>query len=94
MGNSMRSKGIARAMTAGTLKEEGALGYEWYLSGDRKDCHLIENYKDASAVQAHLDSAVVRELVPQMLAVSSIDSFPCIWRPWAEGSRSAEGDRG
>jgi quinol monooxygenase YgiN len=68
-------EGIARAMTAGTLKEKGALGYEWYLSGDRKHCHLIEDYKDASAVQAHMESAVVRELVPQMLAVSSIDSF-------------------
>ena len=63
-------EGIARAMTAGTLKEEGALGYEWYLSGDRKHCHLIEDYKDTSAVQAHLESAVARELVPQMLAVS------------------------
>jgi quinol monooxygenase YgiN len=66
---------IAQAMVAGTLKEPGALGYEGYLSNDRKQCHLIEDYKDASAVLAHIESPVVRELVPKLLEVSSLDSF-------------------
>ncbi|MGA9385003.1 MAG: antibiotic biosynthesis monooxygenase, partial [Candidatus Sulfotelmatobacter sp.] len=66
---------IARTMIAGTLKEPGALGYEWYLSRDRRRCHLIEDYKNASAVQAHIESAVVRNLVPKLLEVSTIDSF-------------------
>jgi len=66
---------IARAMIAGTEKEPGALGYEWYVSGDRKQCHLIEDYADAGAVMAHIESPVVRELVPKLLEVSSMNSF-------------------
>jgi quinol monooxygenase YgiN len=77
----------ARSMIAGTLKEPGALGYEWYLSRDRKRCHLIEDYKDASAVHAHIESAVVRDLVPKLLEVSSIDSFHVYGDP---GPKAAE----
>jgi quinol monooxygenase YgiN len=84
-------EGIARAMTAATLKEPGVLGYEWYLSGDGRHCHLIEDYKDASAVQAHLEGTVVRELVPQLLAVSSLDSFHVYGEP---GPKAAEALKG
>jgi quinol monooxygenase YgiN len=80
-------EGIARTMIAATLREPGALGYEWYLSGDRKRCHLIEDYKDASAVQAHIQGAVVRDLVPKLLEVSSIDSFHVYGDP---GPKAAE----
>ncbi|MGC2022780.1 MAG: antibiotic biosynthesis monooxygenase [Candidatus Sulfotelmatobacter sp.] len=78
---------IARTMIAGTLKEPGALGYEWYLSRDRRRCHLIEDYKNASAVQAHIESAVVRNLVPKLLEVSTIDSFHVYGDP---GPKAAE----
>lgn len=44
---------IARTMIAGTLKEPGALGYEWYLSRDRRRCHLIEDYKRECCAGAH-----------------------------------------
>src|SRR5271167_1538414 len=43
-------EGIAQEMVAGTQKEPGALGYEWYVSADRKKCRLIETYTDANAV--------------------------------------------
>lgn len=78
---------IAEAMTAATQKESGALAYEWYLSADRKRCRLIENYKDADAVQAHMTSAVVRELVPKMLEVSSLNRFEVYGDP---GPKAAE----
>lgn len=68
-------QGIVQAMIAGTQKEPGALGYEWYLSGDRKRSRLVENYKDADAVVAHMTSPVVRELVPKLLEVSRLDRF-------------------
>jgi len=78
---------IVEAMTAGTRKEPGALAYEWYLSGDRKRCRLVENYKDADAVLAHMTSSVVRELVPKMLAVSRLDRFEVYGDP---GPKAAE----
>ncbi|MGB2606052.1 MAG: antibiotic biosynthesis monooxygenase [Candidatus Sulfotelmatobacter sp.] len=80
-------QGIVESMTAGTQKESGALGYEWYLSGDRKRCRVVENYKDADAVLAHMTSSVVRELVPKMLAVSRLDRFEVYGDP---GPKAAE----
>jgi quinol monooxygenase YgiN len=80
-------EGVARAMIAGTQKEAGALGYEWYFSADRKRCRLIENYKDADAVLAHLTSPVVRELVPKLLEVATLDRFEVYGDP---GAKAAE----
>ena len=80
-------RSIVQAMIAGTQKEPGALGYEWYLSGDRKRCRLVENYKDADAVLAHMTSAVVRELVPKLLEVSRLNRFEVYGDP---GPKAAE----
>ncbi len=66
---------IAQEMTAGTKKEPGALGYEWYFSSDRKRCRLVENYADANATLAHIEGFVVQTLVPKLLEVSSIEHF-------------------
>jgi len=86
-------RGIVQAMIAGTQKEPGALGYEWYLSGDRKRCRIVENYKDADAALAHMTSAGVRELVPKMLEVSSLNRFGGLWRPRTEGGGATRGNR-
>src|SRR5208282_4426615 len=83
--------GIVKSMIADTLKEPGALGYEWYLSGDRKHCHLIEDYKDANAVLAHIESPVVRKLVPKMLEVSSLKSFHVYGDPGPKATEMLEG---
>ena len=66
---------IAQAMVAGTQKEPGALGYEWYVSADRKRCRLIETYADANAVLAHFKGPVVQELVPKLLGTASVTGF-------------------
>jgi quinol monooxygenase YgiN len=80
-------RGIMQEMIAGTQKESGALGYEWYLSGDRKRCRIVENYKDVDAVLAHMTSAVARELVPKLLEVSSLNRFEVYGDP---GPKAAE----
>jgi len=79
---------IARIMIAGTQKETGALAYEWYFSADGKRCRLIENYKDADAVLAHMNGPVVRELVPKLLEVSRLDRFEVYGDP---GPKAAQG---
>lgn len=81
-------QGIAQAMITGTQKEPGALGYEWYLSGDRKRYRLIENYQDANAVLAHMNGPVVRDLVPKLLEVSCLNNFEVYGDP---GPKAAEG---
>jgi quinol monooxygenase YgiN len=65
----------ARAMTVGSQKEHGTIGYEWCFSKDRKQCRLLESYVDANAVLAHLSGPVVQEWVPKIQQYSSIGRF-------------------
>jgi quinol monooxygenase YgiN len=76
----------AKTMTEGTLKESGALGYEWFLSKDRKQCRLIETYADANAVLAHVGGTVVQQLVPKMLENSTLTSFKVYGDPGPKAS--------
>jgi quinol monooxygenase YgiN len=76
----------AQAMTAGTRKEPGAILYDWFLSSDRKQCRLLEEYRDGDAVVAHLNGPVVRELVPQLLQSSTLTSFEVFGDPGAKGT--------
>ncbi len=82
---------IAQAMIAGTLKEAGALGYEWFLSADRKRCRLLETYADARATLAHCTGPVVHELVPKMLETSSISGFEVYGDPGPEAAKILAG---
>ena len=66
---------IAKAMTAVTQKESGALAYAWHLNGDRNQCRLLETYADENAVLAHMTGPAVQELVPKLLQVSSLRDF-------------------
>jgi quinol monooxygenase YgiN len=34
--------------------EPGTANYEWFVSGDGKQCHICERYVDSAAVMAHL----------------------------------------
>lgn len=68
-------EGIAREMVAGSEHEAGTLGYEWFVSDDRRRCRLIETYLDSDAVLAHLTGPVVQQLVPKLLEHSKLDRF-------------------
>lgn len=82
---------IAEVMIAGTLKESGALGYEWFLSADRKRCLLLETYDDAKAVLAHCTGPVVQQLVPRLLETSSINRFEVYGDPGPEAAKMLAG---
>jgi quinol monooxygenase YgiN len=82
---------IAKTMIAGTLKEPGALVYDFFLSADRKRCRLLETYADANAVLAHLTGPVVQQLVPKILETSSLSSFEVYGDPGAEAAKMLAG---
>jgi quinol monooxygenase YgiN len=65
----------AKAMIAGSQKEPGTVGYEWYLSSDRKSCRLLETYANAEAALAHCTGPVVTNLVPKLLESASVSGF-------------------
>jgi quinol monooxygenase YgiN len=66
---------LAGAMLAATRSNPGALGFDWYLSGDRRHCRLLETYANADAVVAQMSGPVVHEFVPKVLAVATLNSF-------------------
>ena len=66
---------IAAEMVAGTQQEPGALGYEFYLDANVRQCRLIEVYSDSNAALAHCKGHVVQELVPKLRSVSSLAGF-------------------
>jgi len=75
-----------RLMTEGTAKEQGALEYEWYLTSDRRRCRLLETYANVDAMQKHLGSAVVKELVPKLLTFAAISRFEVYGNPDAQSA--------
>ncbi len=75
---------LAQAMIAGSLKEAGTLGYDWYLSADRRHCRLLETYVDANAVLAHFKGPVVEQLVPKLMEHAKLERFEVYGDPGAE----------
>lgn len=86
--NFAKFESIVQAMNAGTQNEPGARGYDWCLSKDRKRCRLIETYADANAVLEHMNSYVVKELVPKILQVASLTSFEVYGEPGAKATEA------
>lgn len=84
-------EGIAQRMIAGTQKEPGALGYDWCLSSDRRRCRILETYADTDAVLAHMTGPVVQELVPKLLAFSSLNRFEVYGDPGPKAAQMLAG---
>jgi len=82
---------LVRTMIDGTTREKGALAYEWFLSADHRRCRLLETYANASAVQAHLDSAVVQQLVPKLLQLAKLERFEVYGSPDAPAAKALQG---
>ena len=82
---------LAQAMITGTLKEAGALAYEWHLSADGKRCRLLETYADAKAALAHCTGPVVQQLVPKILETATISGFEVYGDPGPEAAKILKG---
>jgi quinol monooxygenase YgiN len=80
-----------RAMIAASDREPGTLGYEWFLSGDRRQCRLIETYRDGDAALAHLTGPVVQKLVPQLLHAATLQRFEVYGDPGKKASEMLAG---
>jgi quinol monooxygenase YgiN len=90
-GNFNAFESVAQEMIAGSQKEPGTLAYEWYLSGDRQSCRLVESYADADAVLAHFAGPVVQAMVPKLLEVASLTRFEVHGDPGAEATEVLAG---
>jgi uncharacterized damage-inducible protein DinB/quinol monooxygenase YgiN len=72
---------LACEMAERTRQEPGALEYRFCLDADRTRCRLLEAYADGAAVVAHFQGPVVRELVPRMMQVASLEGFEVFGDP-------------
>jgi hypothetical protein len=52
---------------------------------------LVESYKDADAVLAHMNGPAVKEFVPKMLEVSSLTDFHIYGDPGAKAEQIVSG---
>jgi quinol monooxygenase YgiN len=82
---------VVERMLADSRREPGILDYDWYLSGDQRQCRLLEAYVDSAAVLAHLTGPAVREGVPKLLAVSSLNSFEVYGDPGPKAAAMLNG---
>lgn len=48
------ARALMEEMVTSTGGESGALGYEWFLSEDGRQCHISERYADSAATMEHL----------------------------------------
>jgi len=48
------ARDLMHEMVAAARREDGALGYEWFLNSDGTASHIQERYRDSEAVLAHL----------------------------------------
>jgi quinol monooxygenase YgiN len=82
---------ITRIMAECTMAEPGALGYDFFISADRKRCRLLETYAGTEAVLAHLKGPVVQELVPQLLSNARLTRFEVYGDPGDEAAKMLGG---
>jgi quinol monooxygenase YgiN len=82
---------VVEVMLADSRREPGILGYDRYLRGDQRQCRLLETYVDSAAVLAHLTGPAVRQGVPKLLAVSSLNSFEVYGDPGPKAAAMLDG---
>jgi quinol monooxygenase YgiN len=77
-------------MVTATKEEPGAQGYEWFLSGDGKACHINERYVDSDAVMAHLGN-FGSKFAERFLACFEPTSVSVYGQPSAEARAALDG---
>ena len=79
---------IAQEMIARTREEPGSLAYEWFMSADQRHCRVFETYRDADAVNAHLNGFAVQELIPKLVQYMKMDHFEVYGDPGPKAAAS------
>ncbi|RIK09830.1 MAG: hypothetical protein DCC49_05285 [Acidobacteria bacterium] len=63
-------KSVMAEMVESAEKEEGTLGYEWFISEDESMVHVFERYLDSDAAAVH--GANVMPLLPKMISAVQV----------------------
>lgn len=55
--------------------EPGTLAYEWHISEDGKECHVLQLYQDSNALMTHIQGvfAKYKDQVADVLLFQSLE---------------------
>lgn len=84
------ARNLMREMVTATEQEPGAQGYEWFLRGDGKVCHLNERYANSAAAMVHLGN-FGSKFADRFLACFEPTSFSVYGEPSAEARAVLDG---
>jgi quinol monooxygenase YgiN len=84
-------KSIAHTMTEACKAEPGTIGYEWFAAADGKRFRLMETYKDANSVEAHLLGPVVQQMLPKLAEQCTVEGVELYGNPGPKGTELASG---
>ena len=77
---------IAREIIAATRKEPGSVGYDFLFNADGSRCRVVEIYRDADAMLAHMTGPVMRDIVPKLMGTMDIGGFEVYGDPGPKGT--------
>lgn len=69
-------KELENKMTRDTkLYEPGTLAYEWHVSEDGKECHVLQLYENSQALMTHIKGvfATYKDILKECLTVISVE---------------------
>lgn len=68
-------KVAAKCMKSVSEKDSGTLQYEWFYSGDKTECMVLETYRDSAAVFEHLTN--LGDTLGELLATADMKLEVC-----------------
>jgi quinol monooxygenase YgiN len=71
-------QGLVQDMTRDTKKyEPGTLAYEWHISSDQKQCHVLQLYESSDALLKHIQGVFFKykERVAECLEFQSLEIY-------------------
>jgi quinol monooxygenase YgiN len=83
-------KKVVRPLVEMTRKEEGSMAYEYHVSADNTEIHIIEHYRSSAAVVYHVTKTFSQFAEP-FTAIASVSSFIVYGTPDAAAKEILDG---
>ena len=81
---------VVRPLVEETKREEGSLAYEYNVSGDHTEIHIIEHYRSSAAVVHHVTKTFSQFAEP-FTALAAVSSFIVYGTPNEEARKILDG---
>jgi quinol monooxygenase YgiN len=88
--NFEKFQSVVAPLVEETKKEPGSLAYEYFVTKDKTAVHIIEHYRNSSAVVSHVQGTFSKFAEP-FTAIASVQSFLVYGTPNAEAQAILDG---